>query len=900
MVMGAMVKRLSVLALACSLAGCSLLLDNGQFVGDGDSGARPRDAGPDAMQPPDAGPDAPSTPVVSIGPDPARTLDDLVASIDTESTDPLDRGAIRYEYRWLVDGADASNESATVSNDATAKDQTWRVEVTPVTTDDRRGVPGSAEVVIQNTAPTLQTVGLSSYRPISGQRLLALPGRATDPDGDPTTIRYRWLANGSPLPQTGSSLPLSDTVGEAGTELSVEARAFDGSEESPVVEAGPAVLQPTGLRWLQRWPDRGNVEFISYDPRHERVLLGVARTDRTAHQLWEHDLRSDRFVLLRPSGTELDRNLDLPSAGIYDPDQGRFFFFPNRAGSRSLRILELTTARRGQEAWREIPLSGEVPMSDSAGLGAAFDPERNVLIIGGADEGGTTAEILEIDLTGETGVGRRVATGQPASVLTTDWIHVPEAREIYTFGGGDDLMTMSPSNLIHRLRLDDLAAGFQELTARIPEAGLAFAGHPNGAGTQILFGNGFSGSGYADGHWLFDVASGSVDPITAVEPRLENRAFGIVMGDTSNDRFLVFPGKVGFFSFGEYQLFGVSEDGATIEDVHAYGTQVPAPLLGAVGMNDAETIRFFGGLDRNEETNSEVWEANVISGREFTGFSRATTTPDPSEGRPEGRSGISVTYNGGVFGFYGGQSSTGAVIDGPTWIFRRGDWIARELRSGVSAPPPRVDAAFFDGSCIGDLGVFGGRIAGVATDSLSFMDCDAGDTGCEWSEPPTTGTAPGPRVSAAVFVPTMRDLVIVGGEVGGSPRMDAFLADTCATPLTWSELTLTGDVPEPRAGHSISSQGRAYMFGGEASGGDYLADIHQLELVGSELRFTALSPAPDGDFSPEGRTSHMAILVADSAGTTRLFVVGGWRGTVGFGGGDRVLGDVWELLIPAG
>ena len=141
----------------------------------------------------DAGPDAPSAPVVHIEPASPTTLDDLSVVIDTDSIDPLDAGTITYQYRWLRDDADSGETGTSVSHDGTAKGQVWQVEVTPMTTDGRAGSAGTAQVTIQNTPPTIQTIGLSTYRPISGDVLSAFSPVTEDVDGDTLTVHYRWL-----------------------------------------------------------------------------------------------------------------------------------------------------------------------------------------------------------------------------------------------------------------------------------------------------------------------------------------------------------------------------------------------------------------------------------------------------------------------------------------------------------------------------------------------------------------------------------------------------------------------------------------------------------------------------------------------------------------------------------
>ena len=885
-----MVRRLAALLVACSLGGCSLLLDNGQFVGAGDSGVeRPRDAAPDA-QPPDAGPDAPSSPTVVISPDPARTLDELTASIDTESVDPLDRGPVTYEYRWLVDDSDASLSTPTVPSERTTKGETWRVEVTPVTADDRRGIPGTAEAVIQNTPPTIQTVGLETYRPVSGDVLRALPGRTEDADGDTVNIRYRWLVDGSPSPMTGSRLPLVDTIG-AGSAIRVEARAFDGTDESPPETTGEAVVVENVRRWIQHWPDRGNVRFVTFDPRHERVLLGVESSDAGRQELWEHDLAADRFVRLRATGPQVTP--DFPQPAVYDERSQRLLFVLAASGEAS--IVELDVARRGEEVWREVPLEGTVP--GELAFGAAFDSTRNRLIVSAPDGTGTATELYEIDMSGDVGDVRLLAAGQPAALGFGAWVPIPGTEEVMVLGGGESFMTMTPSNLVHRLRLDDLESGAEELTVRLPRAAALVAAAAAEDGSRLLFGLGLSGSGAETGFWTMDLTSLEVTPAPLTSPRGDDKLFGYLMTDTRSGRWLLYPGKDGLFSPAEYELFGIPFSADAMDDVHAYGTQVPAPLYAASGAVVLENPRFYGGVDRGDAAREEVWEMTVAGGQAFDGFSRLPVAPDPMTGSPDPRAFVGFVGSFEArprFAFFGGSDGSGGLVDNMTWRLDDTRWIARSLTGGAIAPSTRSGATFFE-TCGRDLAVFGGRTATGLTNEVLVMRCASIDDGCDWTTLAPAGTAPSPRSSAGLYT-AGSDAVVLGGLGAGGTSVDAFVLESCGT--SWASLTVAGDVPSARSGHSVTAGATIYLFGGDASAG-YQQDLYEVARTGSTLTFTRITPEADGDAIPEGRAHHVALRSGSTtAGFDRVFIVGGSRGRVGFGGGARVLGDVWELRIP--
>lgn len=117
---------------------------NDGFV-DGD----PASAGPVVI-----GNTPPGAPVVSIAPsDPIEGIDDLVCSVDVESTD-ADSDSVSYIFSWFVDeavftGAVTGGLVSTVGAVDTTADETWRCEVEP---DDGSSVGplGSDSVVIEN------------------------------------------------------------------------------------------------------------------------------------------------------------------------------------------------------------------------------------------------------------------------------------------------------------------------------------------------------------------------------------------------------------------------------------------------------------------------------------------------------------------------------------------------------------------------------------------------------------------------------------------------------------------------------------------------------------------------------------------------------------------------------
>ncbi len=192
----------------------------------------------------------PQAPGITLQPQPARTGDDLVMKVVEESKD-VDGDEIRYRITWLKDrrprkGLNRSRVAARL----TAKGQRWTVVVTP-SDGEVNGQPARASLVVANTAPSASRVRLVPARPAVTRPVrveVKKPGR--DPDGDPVSYLYRWLADGKELnlPETGEVLP-DGMVAKHG-KLRVEVTSFDGLERGgsadvtvEVVNTPPAAPQ---------------------------------------------------------------------------------------------------------------------------------------------------------------------------------------------------------------------------------------------------------------------------------------------------------------------------------------------------------------------------------------------------------------------------------------------------------------------------------------------------------------------------------------------------------------------------------------------------------------------------------------------------------------------------------
>ncbi len=147
----------------------------------------------------------PSTPVISIAPDPAVTTDALAVSIDVDSIDP-EGVTVTYGYDWTVDGLPSGVTTASVASSATTRGQRWEVTVTPF---DGLAVGSAAvaSVIIDNSPPEVVTAPTLGPDPAyEGDTLTCTSGTTDDADGDSVVSSISWMVNGAAVSATASSI----------------------------------------------------------------------------------------------------------------------------------------------------------------------------------------------------------------------------------------------------------------------------------------------------------------------------------------------------------------------------------------------------------------------------------------------------------------------------------------------------------------------------------------------------------------------------------------------------------------------------------------------------------------------------------------------------------------------
>lgn len=182
----------------------------------------------------------PGAPVVSIGPDPSGTLDDLVAVIETESVD-AEGDPVGYAYAWEVDGSPTGETGASLPAGLTVRGTAVTVVVTPAD-EWSDGQSGTASHTVGNTIPTVASAVISpSTDARAGDALLCEVSGFDDADGDPDLSSIQWEVNGS-VEGFGEVL---DGVHRGGDSVVCVVTPNDGIEDGPTTSSAAVVIVNT-------------------------------------------------------------------------------------------------------------------------------------------------------------------------------------------------------------------------------------------------------------------------------------------------------------------------------------------------------------------------------------------------------------------------------------------------------------------------------------------------------------------------------------------------------------------------------------------------------------------------------------------------------------------------------
>ncbi|KAK6136023.1 hypothetical protein DH2020_030233 [Rehmannia glutinosa] len=153
-------------------------------------------------------------------------------------------------------------------------------------------------------------------------------------------------------------------------------------------------------------------------------------------------------------------------------------------------------------------------------------------------------------------------------------------------------------------------------------------------------------------------------------------------------------------------------------------------------------------------------------------------------------------------------------------------WFQPECTGGGSdgkvGPSPRAFHIAVAIDC--HMFIFGGRFGGNRLGDFWVLDTDI----WQWSELTSFGDLPSSRDFAAASVVGNSKIVMYGGWDGKKWLSDVYVLDTIS--LEWTELSVSGTIPPPRCGHSVTMiEKRLLMYGGRGGGGPIMGDLWALK-----------------------------------------------------------------------
>ena len=215
------------------------------------------------------------------------------------------------------------------------------------------------------------------------------------------------------------------------------------------------------------------------------------------------------------------------------------------------------------------------------------------------------------------------------------------------------------------------------------------------------------------------------------------------------------------------------------------------------------------------------------------------------------------------------------TITGDTFVL---DLAARrwKLLNASTGVPPGPTAAH--AACAIDAGrmvVYGGATGGrsLAADDIYLLDIR--DAEGSWGVLSVVGQTPGRRYGHTLSF-LRPHLVLFGGNTGNEPASDAWFVNIERTPLQWQRIDVAGDIPPPRVYHAAAvcvygtANGMLIIFGGRTTDQSALNDTWGLRKHRDGRWDWLKAPYRPGRVVPLPRYQHTVLFVG-----SHLTVLGG-------------------------
>ncbi len=275
---------------------------------------------------------------------------------------------------------------------------------------------------------------------------------------------------------------------------------------------------------------------------------------------------------------------------------------------------------------------------------------------------------------------------------------------------------------------------------------------------------------------------------------------------STGGRLIVFGGNTG--TVGVDDLWAYDSAADSWEGLKQSGKAPPARSGHAMAYDQAaHRLILFGGLDNNSAPLGDTWAYDPVAG--------TWIELDPSGGSPPSRLGHSMVYDPVAHRsiMFGGSTRASAAL-GDIWAYDAGTNSWTDLRPEGKVPAARTGHSAAYDQVTHRLMVFGG-----VSDTGAFLnETWAYDPATNaWTELHPEGELPSPRAGHSMAYDPVRGILIMfGGQDSSGNSLDDTWAYDRGT-NTWTSLQPSGAQPRARAGQAMANDaasGRLIMFGG--------------------------------------------------------------------------------------
>lgn len=724
--------------------------------------------------------------------------------------------AMRYRFEWFKgESLERTAEAAAVDSigGGFAKGEAWRVRVTPLAEDDRVGPTTEAVFTVANTPPTLVSAALSTYTPLSDERVRLELVAFDDADGDASASTVRWTI-GDRLPIEGTSLAIdlaaiSPPIDPGSEELTIQVIPGDGEDdnEGEAISIGPLTIADGSVtRWRELAPDHNTLHpsggMITWDPRHRRFLFSGDG------DLWEYSTELG-FTQLPDPGPFL---LIIATDPVFDATPGaeRVLLAGWKTFS-TFAVYALDVSVRGKERWEELPVEPVGPALRCL-PSVHFDSDaRHFLMHGGWIDGpcnatgDTTNELWILDMSDPT-LARWVGGTHFSSTLSSaggSMVENPVAENsVLIFGGFADESTSPVAT--HKFDYD--LTDPSEPKVSYTNLGNILDIHGSGVraplaivdseSDKVVLGLGLDGElAPVERVWTYTVdAAGGPGTL-----RVQNTDLALfdeldtVLGSANgsggwhNGRIVFWPGVAsGFlstFRLGEV-LPQEGEDylwrSVYRASVHFSSASTQAARDGSLVVVTTSDAR---GRAATYDLDAQAWR-----------FDLEPQAPPLERKLIQG----GQTVDGGLW-VLGGRVNRLEYLDMQPYSYLDGTWTAPTVAGTV--PERRAKHVVFDTGCGEDfpMGFYGGQRESdaLSSDDTWLLSCPSEASECAWNA--VGGGTHGAFRDAAGAFDGIRYVVVHGG-VAGNAMMgftstdEVHYLDVCAAPeLGWQLATMLPD-----------------------------------------------------------------------------------------------------------